>query len=96
MLKILNYIFWPSLAGLLFALSYLYFPVLLERLPVLQGLLPQPEQAVTIIQNGRLSYSQPIKKAAPAVVSINYKETVGQQVIRVIVRHRVQRTGLSA
>ena len=84
MKQLFHFIFWPSLAGFLFALSFLYFPAMLEQVPALQAWLPTQQPPAEPAQAGRVSFSQPIKKAAPAVVSINYRQTVEQDVIRVI------------
>jgi len=65
-------------------MAFLYAPSLLEKVPAFQNLRPAPEQPIVAVETGRVSYSQPIKKAAPAVVSINYLQTVEQDVLRVI------------
>jgi S1-C subfamily serine protease len=75
MKKILNFVLWPALAGLIFALMLLLVPRFAGQLPGLEAYFPQAR-----IQNSsgasQISYSEAIKKAAPAVVSINYRETV--------------------
>ena len=76
MKKLLNFILWPALAGLTFAVVLLVVPRLAARLPGFEGYFPQVNSQATSASPGQLSYSDAIKKAAPAVVSINYKEDV--------------------
>ena len=76
MKKLLNFIIWPALAGLIFAITLLVVPRFAARLPGLQGYFPQGNVQTTSPGAMQFSYSEAIKKAAPAVVSINYKETV--------------------
>lgn len=76
MKKILNFILWPALAGLIFAVTLLIVPRFAARLPGLEGYFPQANTQITSSGAMQFSYSEAIKKAAPAVVSINYKEAV--------------------
>ena len=72
MKKLLNYIFWPALAGLVFAAALLVAPNLLRKLPVLGSYLSAPVPAPVVTNASPMtSFSAAIKKAAPAVVSIN-------------------------
>ncbi len=75
MKKILNFVLWPALAGLTFAVTLLIVPRFAGRLPGLEAYFSQGN-GQTSASTVQLSYSDPIKKAAPAVVSINYRETV--------------------
>ncbi|MES2625545.1 MAG: trypsin-like peptidase domain-containing protein [Pseudomonadota bacterium] len=76
MKKLINFIIWPALAGLVFAITLLVVPRLAVRLPGLEGYFGQLNTQSTFASSAQLTYSQAIKKAAPAVVSINYKEEV--------------------
>src|SRR5688572_17068410 len=75
MKKILNFVVWPALAGLIFAAVLLVVPRFAGKLPGMEPYFPQGN-GQTLAGAMQLSYSDPIKKAAPAVVSINYRETV--------------------
>jgi S1-C subfamily serine protease len=70
MKNLLNYLVWPVLAGLGFAATLLLAPWLTTHIPVLApfkaATVSSPAKAVAVV-----SYSEAIKKAAPAVVSIN-------------------------
>lgn len=74
MRNLLTYILWPMLAGCFFAVSLISLPLLVTHYPGLFPFLPTtttPSQTLT-------SFTEPVRKAAPAVVSINSK----QQVVR--------------
>jgi S1-C subfamily serine protease len=78
MSKLLNFILWPALAGVIFAAAVLVTPSLLPNIPAFSRyqaatqepaatkLTPEPPAPAA-----RASYSDAIKKSAPAVVSIN-------------------------
>lgn len=68
----LTYLLWPSLAGFSFATAMLLAPWVANRVPVLAPYISAPAPAQPPIQTAAaVSYSSAIKKAAPAVVSIN-------------------------
>lgn len=71
MKKLLSYILWPALAGLVFAAVLLTAPILLSRIPALASYVQQPAATPTVTSSPMVSFSAAIKKAAPAVVSIN-------------------------
>jgi serine protease DegS len=76
MKKLIAFILWPALAGLVFALTLLQAPRLVSLMPGLEDyLLPMP-QVQAVNTQPSLSYRAPISKAAPAVVSINYQQIV--------------------
>ena len=74
MRNLLTYILWPMLAGCFFAVSLISLPLLVTHYP---GLFPflSPTNTQSQIMT---SFTEPVRKAAPAVVSINSK----QQVVR--------------
>jgi serine protease DegS len=76
MKQLLNFTVWPALAGMVFAVTLLVTPRLLDHIPALQPYLPQP--AVQPVQStpARISFNNAIRNAAPAVVSINSRQTV--------------------
>jgi serine protease DegS len=74
MKKLIAFIFWPALAGLIFAVTLLQAPRLVRVLPGLAAYFPSQVQVVS--SSPQTSYSDAIRKAAPAVVSINYQHTV--------------------
>lgn len=74
MKKLFAFIFWPALAGLIFAVTLLQAPKLVSVLPGLAAYFPAQVQVVS--SSPRTSYSEAIRKAAPAVVSINYQHSV--------------------
>jgi S1-C subfamily serine protease len=76
MKKLLNFVLWPALAGLVFAATLLVVPRFAARLPGLEDYFPQGSVQTTTPIAMQFTYSEAIKKAAPAVVSINYKEEV--------------------
>lgn len=79
MKKLLNFILWPALAGLVFAGVLLIVPRLAAQLPGLEDYFPQPAQTPTTTTRSEvITYSGAIKKAAPAVVSINSLQTIGR------------------
>lgn len=76
MKKLLTFILWPALAGLVFATSLLMAPRLISRMPGLAPyLLPQGQQVAVAAAPG-FSFSNAINSAFPAVVSVNFKQTV--------------------
>jgi serine protease DegS len=75
-----SYIAWPALAGLVLAAVLLLAPSLAGKIPALQAYLPLPA-AATSPAPITLSFSAAIKKALPAVVSINNQETLPQAVL---------------
>lgn len=76
MKKFLSYIFWPIVAGALFAVALLSVPFLAKTYPdLLPGLAPAAEEAPPPAPS-MLSFSEAIRKAAPAVVSINLSQEV--------------------
>jgi S1-C subfamily serine protease len=75
MKKLLSFILWPALAGLVFALTLRYAPGLLQLLPGLAESVPA-QSGTASSQGVMVSFSQAIRKAAPAVVSINNKQDV--------------------
>lgn len=81
MKKLLNYIFWPALAGVVFAGALLLVPSLLKHVPAFTPYFPQPAaQQSASAPPVMVSYSAAIKKAAPAVVSINSINKVRREV----------------
>lgn len=66
--KLVTFILWPIMAGIVLSLSLLIFPSLLSRLPSLEhgGKVFTEEKKIQ-----SYNYSKAIKKAAPAVVSIS-------------------------
>ncbi len=78
MKKLAAFIFWPALAGLVFAFTLLQAPRLVTVMPGLAAYFPQPS---TSAANGRvMSFNQAIRKSAPAVVSISFKEDAERMV----------------
>jgi S1-C subfamily serine protease len=70
----LTYLLWPALAGFSFAAALLLAPRIFSHVPALAHYLPAPEQIAVQAPPqmvAPVSYSPAIKKAAPAVVSIN-------------------------
>ena len=87
MKQVFSYILWPTLVGLALATVILLMPVAAHNIPALRALLSPRESLLELSDTGAtLSFSAPIRAAAPAVVSINYSETVERQVIRVYPR----------
>jgi serine protease DegS len=78
--KFASFVLWPALAGLVLAAVLIAVPRLANHIPALQAYLPQaPELPIT--QPASLSLSPAIKRAAPAVVSINNQEVVGRTIL---------------
>ena len=75
--KVIRYIFWPALAGLVFGLVLLLLPRFADRIPGLEGYLPKAP--VQIVSTNSFSYADAISKAAPAVVSINATSDVSRK-----------------
>ncbi len=74
MKKLLSYILWPALAGLVFAFTLLQAPRLVRVLPGLAAYFPQTfvsAPAAPVLG----SFNEAVRKSAPSVVSINKKET---------------------
>jgi len=74
MKKLFAFIFWPALAGLVFAIALLQAPKLVSVLPGLAAYFPSQVQVAASSQ--QTSFSEAVRKAAPAVVSINYQHVV--------------------
>ncbi len=76
--RVLRYITWPALTGILIGIISVQMAALTGfiGLPAHQAQKTQPEQAGPM---GPISYSPAIKKAAPSVVSINSTKTVKRQ-----------------
>jgi len=70
MKNLLTFLAWPALAGFSFAVALLLAPWLAEHVPSLSSYLATPLSRPGS-QVEAVSYSSGIKKAAPAVVSIN-------------------------
>jgi S1-C subfamily serine protease len=69
-----TFLVWPALAGFSFAAALLLAPRLAEHIPALSPYLPQQMAATPTAVTPPypvISYSEAIKRAAPAVVSIN-------------------------
>ncbi|MDR2212716.1 MAG: trypsin-like peptidase domain-containing protein [Pseudomonadales bacterium] len=87
MKAVLSYILKPALAGLVLALALLLSPLVVRHVPLLQAVLAPPQADLPAAQPGAgLSFSAPIRAAAPAVVSINYDETLERDVVRLYPR----------
>ncbi len=80
MSRLVTYIVWPALAGLVLAGVLLLAPRLAQQIPALQVYLPQPVPAAAPSPAVQ-SFSAAIKRAAPAVVSINNQELVPRTVL---------------
>jgi serine protease DegS len=76
MKQLLNFIIWPALAGLVFAVTLLVTPRLLEHIPAMEAYLPRPAEQPVVPAPARISFNNAIRSAAPAVVSINSRQTV--------------------
>jgi len=78
MKQFFTFVFWPALAGLAFAMALLFTPRLANFVP---GLAPYIDrQPVTASQDfSRLSFNSAIRKAIPAVVSINNLQLVNRR-----------------
>lgn len=84
MKKLFNFVFWPALAGMVLALVLLQAPNLIRLLPALAAYFPQPVQIEAPAGSSMLSFRTAIKKALPAVVSINNLQLVNRQVQMVL------------
>ena len=76
--RILNFIVWPAVAGLVFGLVLLQLPRIAKYLPGLDAYLP--DEAVQQDMANSYSFADAIAKAAPAVVSINSTAEVGRYI----------------
>jgi S1-C subfamily serine protease len=74
MKKLFAFIFWPTLAGLVFAFTLLQAPKLVELMPGLAAYFPA-SAAPAATAAPIVSFNGAIRKSAPSVVSINYQET---------------------
>lgn len=73
--KIITYIFWPALAGLIFALAVLQVPRLSAFFPALSPDSARPlPQETTATNISPLSFNSAIEKVMPAVVTINLQQ----------------------
>ena len=77
--KLLAFIFWPALAGLVFALTLLQVPRLVEVMPGLAAYFPKQE-ASTAPAPGLVSFNAAVRKSVPSVVSINNTETTDRKI----------------
>jgi S1-C subfamily serine protease len=93
--KLLSYIVWPALAGLVLAGVLLLVPQLARQIPALQVYLAAPPVAAP---PSSLSFSAAIKRAAPAVVSINNQEVVARTVLtfRGLVNQAIENSSLGS
>ncbi len=82
MKNLLNYFVWPVLAGLSFALTLLMAPWLTAHIPVLASFKAEATPNAASASLAPVSYSAAIKKAAPAVVSINSLNQVAHTRLR--------------
>ncbi len=72
MKKIINYIFWPALAGLVFALTVMQLPRLSEAF---YGMASTDSEPLELDRsNLPLSFSSAIAKVMPSVVTINLQQ----------------------
>lgn len=74
MSKFVNFIIWPAVAGLVFALVLLQIPRIADWMPVLPGTAERDTNAPAQMV---FSFSEAIQRAAPAVVSINSQQVIG-------------------
>ncbi len=79
MKKLFAFIFWPTLAGLVFAFTLLQAPKLVELMPGLAAYFPA-SAAPAATAAPLVSFNGAIRKSAPSVVSINYRETTERRV----------------
>ncbi|MDR0781575.1 MAG: trypsin-like peptidase domain-containing protein [Pseudomonadales bacterium] len=86
MKAVLTYILWPTLAGLALAGVLLLSPLVVRQVPLLQTWLAAQDAGALPDAGAKLSFSAPIRAAAPAVVSINYREKLARDVLRVYPR----------
>jgi S1-C subfamily serine protease len=78
--KLVSYVAWPALAGLVLAGVLLLAPHLARQIPALEAYLPEPAPIPSPVP-ATLSFSAAIKTALPAVVSINNQESLPQTVL---------------
>ncbi len=76
--RIINFIIWPAVSGLVFGIVLLQLPRLAEYIPGLDAYLPK--ETIQQITTNSFSYADAIAKAAPAVVSINSTAEVGRKI----------------
>ena len=76
--KMINFILWPAVGGLVFSLVLLQMPRLAEVVPALNAF--QPPQPVVEETRPSYTFSDAFSKAAPAVVSINSTSDVKRSV----------------
>ncbi len=72
--KIVNFIIWPAIAGLVFALVILQIPRFSGWLPALGSVSTRDSGQTTAMV---FSFNEAIERAAPAVVSINSQQVIG-------------------
>jgi len=80
--KVINFIIWPAVAGLVFGIVLLQLPRFADVIPGLNAYLPEQIEQPSILNN--FSFADAIAKSAPAVVSINSSADVGRKVDEVI------------
>lgn len=80
MKKLLAFVAWPAIAGLVFALVLLQAPRISALFPGLLPQLPQDAQSRTPPDFSTLSFNAAIRKAVPAVVSINNLQLINRRV----------------
>lgn len=80
MKKLLAFVAWPAIAGLVFALVLLQAPRISALFPGLLPQLPQHAQSRTPPDFSSLSFNAAIRKAVPAVVSINNLQLINRRV----------------
>lgn len=80
MKKLLAFVAWPAIAGLVFALVLLQAPRISALFPGLLPQLPQDAQSRTPPDFSTLSFNTAIRKAVPAVVSINNLQLINRRV----------------
>lgn len=73
MKKLFAFIFWPALAGLVFAFTLLQAPRLVEVMPGLAAYFPRTAEPA-VAAPSLTSFSDAITRSAQAVVSISFKE----------------------
>tara|TARA_R100001143_G_C3353349_1_gene130854 strand:+ start:248 stop:1420 length:1173 start_codon:yes stop_codon:yes gene_type:complete len=73
--KFINYVFWPALAGLVFALVITQSPRYAELLPFIAPAPPAPQIQARSIP---LSFNNAIQRVLPAVVTINLQQMLAE------------------
>ena len=76
--RIINFIIWPAISGLVFGIVLLQLPRMADYIPGLDAYLPK--ETIQQITTNSFSYADAIAKAAPAVVSINSTAEVGRKI----------------